>query len=75
MSGNYNPPFDLEVRANAFDIIIRALISTMTPEQLKKFDTIIESTLRNFNSNQTLNPDKVDEIASAVRYMSSHLSR
>lgn len=75
MSEQHEPPFALDVRVNSYDVIIRSLIAVLTPEQRKKFDTILTITLRNLSTEQSLDPDKVSQISSAVRFMNSHLPR
>ncbi|GEM_PF-4649305 len=68
--------FDYQTRLDALDLIVRSLLSTLSPEQLEKFMAINSATLKAFRESPNLNFDQesqAENIAAAAEAMLDHL--
>lgn len=68
--------FDYQTRLDALDLIVRSLLSTLSPEQLEKFTVINSATLKAFRNSPNLNfeqASQAERIASAAEAMLDHL--
>ncbi|MBW5843085.1 hypothetical protein H0I54_14840 [Yersinia kristensenii] len=71
MFKNFNlPPYSHEVKYYSHNIILRSLISVLTPEQRKGFDEHLALTLQYLENDSNIDPELLNQIKGAVMFKS-----
>lgn len=64
------PPYSDEVKYYSNFIIVRSLISSLTSEQRKIFDSNLALTLKYLEEDSTMDPELLNQIKGAVMFKS-----
>lgn len=76
---DFEPPMssDPMIRINALEVVIRAILSSLPPEQLRESHSIAERSFQKMMNEPTFQPEHIQatqEIADMVRFIYAHVN-